>query len=123
MLPEIDKSKKLADSVRKLKKDAARLNSLVGEQRAQILEMNDAVAKAIADRQMQAKENEFLRQIHLPTSAPGQHHLRTPSGASSYAGANRLLTPPLVVGVAAPAVSDQSVHLSPSYHASVEEES
>ena len=113
----------MSESVRKLKKDVARLNSLVGEQRTQILEMNDAVAKAITDRQMQAKENEFLRQIHLPTPAPGQHHLRTPSGASSYVGGNRLLTPPLVVGVTAPAVSDQSVRLSPSYHASAEEES
>ena len=57
---EKQKTKKLGDSARKLKKDVARLSSVVGEQKAQILEMNDVVAKAIADRQMQVKENELI---------------------------------------------------------------
>ena len=127
---EKQKTKKLGETARKLKRDVARLNSIVGDQKAQILEMNDAVAKAIADRQMQAKENEFLRQIHLPTPTRGeqQHRqLRSTSAASSFTGAGGLLTPPPLM--AAPTMmttvkstSDHDVRQSTSFQASVGEE-
>jgi len=91
---EKQKTKKNADSVRKLKGDVFRLTSLADERKAKILEMTDAVAKAIADRQMQAKENDFLRQIHLPTATSQPFLLRSHSPASARS-TDQLATPRL----------------------------